>query len=128
MVKAERNFITQLRTCHGRGRVSTQLVLSHLQGADMATSLSRQKNRGQGQRCTVSGVFWWVGDWHSPNLGEAAVWQFWKLSPRGKCGPCLRGLLWLAELLSLEGGSSRWLWFLAIKMSSDLPFLESKVL
>jgi hypothetical protein len=32
----ERRFITQLRTCCGRDRVSMQLILSHLQNIDMS--------------------------------------------------------------------------------------------
>jgi hypothetical protein len=58
-------------------------------------------------------------------------------------GPVLRsylleGIIWfLSESITLawdvngshwEGGSSRWLWFLVIKMLSVLSFLKSKVI
>jgi hypothetical protein len=44
----ESKFITQLRTCVGRGRISTQSIFSHLWGADM--SLSRQRTGDREQR------------------------------------------------------------------------------
>jgi hypothetical protein len=47
----ERRFITWLGTCHGRGRVSTQSVFSHLWGTHMSY---RFKNWGQGIRVCIA--------------------------------------------------------------------------
>jgi hypothetical protein len=54
MVKAEKGGLLHASGhATGRGRVSTQLIFSHLQGADTSYRLNRQKNWGQGTKVCI---------------------------------------------------------------------------
>jgi hypothetical protein len=128
MVKAEKGSLLHTSgRAMGRGRVSTQLIFSHLGVQTWATGLRRQKNWGQGTKvCIVKQSqshvwFGWSHDW----WGQ----QTW--SGRWSSSYHLKGVIWvLFERIILaqdncphcDGGSSRWHQFLVIKMYQFCPF------